>query len=792
MKSWKLISLLLPLFLTLSCKEQVGKKNILFLVPYEPTTQVYNSFIHTAEAEFSDSTLYSLHFQYVYEDNIYTYTRKAYEKDLGRQLRAAMRNVKARNFNPDLIITYGDASAMAAAQSDDPIFREKPVLCAAVVAPRWRDRLASMPNVVVMEARPEVKKNLDFIQELGFSNYVVTVMDSTYVDDRIREVIRGEIGGDREHYRTNLYLEEEDRILEPEKRDPRVTLIPVSTMWPGKNDRHPGTPGSFKFEWVFDTDRGQTSFLHIKNDAFADLAMSYNIGGFFTMTPEYFNIPLVSAMNYCLGGYFTPYHSMWEQLHPVVDRILSGENPSSIPWGVLEKDYWLDWRMVKGLHPYASDFPEDVRFVNLPPERSSRTYVVLKYITIIILVLVFLHVVIIIPLVMYLRHLRQRKLLYEKAMEAENLEKKVEYTLSRLNAYIWRTAPEGHILFSKSFFKDFGVEDTPGGIEAERVLRHVQEPSRTGLRKILSQEFDGEMELDLVLDMPDGSVRVVLLHTISLPADTSDSSGVQDFRPKAGFFYFNDEAYRRYQDLQQAYRRSEELKEKELFLSSVDNDFHKPLENLMFFSRLLADRFRDLSDQQIADCGENVMASNRRILKLLDHVVGDVKVSAGVASPELGMLNVAELMEEVYVNHSLNDGDEVWLKYVPGPADSVIVANRPVFIQVMNSLISNALSVSKGEIGIGWVENAGTEVAIFIANSGSGLSNWEETVRSIGGKIQFSSLSEAYNRIELVFPVGSPPPLPEGALEALDLPDFQMLRWRKNLAPNPSCEAVLP
>ena len=104
MKSWKLISLLLPLFLTLSCKEQVGKKNILFLVPYEPTTQVYNSFIHTAEAEFSDSTLYSLHFQYVYEDNIYTYTRKAYEKDLGRQLRAAMRNVKARNFNPDLIM----------------------------------------------------------------------------------------------------------------------------------------------------------------------------------------------------------------------------------------------------------------------------------------------------------------------------------------------------------------------------------------------------------------------------------------------------------------------------------------------------------------------------------------------------------------------------------------------------------------------------------------------------------------------------------------------------------------
>ena len=165
--------------------------------------------------------------------------------------------------------------------------------------------------------------------------------------------------------------------------------------------------------------------------------------------------------------------------------------------------------------------------MNLPPERSSRTYVVLKYITIIILVLVFLHVVIIIPLVMYKRHLRQRKLLYEKAKEAENLQKKVEYTLSRLNAYIWRTAPEGRILFSKSFFEDFGVEDTPGGIEAERVLRHVQEPSRTGLRKILSQEFDGEMELDLVLDMPDGSVRVVLLHTISLPADTSDSSGTR-------------------------------------------------------------------------------------------------------------------------------------------------------------------------------------------------------------------------------------------------------------------------
>ena len=752
------LTLMLLLALTLaSCKgKPEGKKEIVFLAPYERQTQIWKSFVKTAQEEFSDTSRYNLHFYYVWTYVGKFWDKREYERDVTDLLARALKSVRKEGVKPDLIVMYGDYISHAAARLDEPMLRETPLLCAGVVYPKWKDLLPMMPNAVVMESRPEVKKNLDFIIEMGLPNYVVTVMDSTYIDDHIREHILEDIGNDPEHYRPNLHLEQADRIHRKQFRDPRTTLIPISTMWPEKNDRHPEEYGGFNFEWIFFTQQQETSFLHIKNDEYANLAMSYNIGPFFTMTPEHFNHPLISALNYCIGGYFTPYHSMWKQLHPIVDKMLSGTPPKQIPWGVLEKDYWLDWRLVKSIHPYASDFPKGVKFVNLPWTERSRMVNWGIYILFAFLSVLFIVFAVIIPSVMSVRQRKQRAMLYEKAREAENSKKQVEYILSELNAYTWRMLPDRTLEFSPSFYRDFNIPDGHR-IDYETVLSHVQDPGRETFRELLFRDdFDGELDLEVMVEMPGWQeARAIMAHTISLSSTNADDD--DGYHLKAGFFYFNDEAHRRNEELRKAYRRSEEVAEKESFLTSMNDEIQKPVDNIIFFSRLLADHFSELSEQQKTECEEKVMKSNNRLLNLLDEVMGDTAQGRGYEQVTISALKVSDLMEEIYMYHSVSPREDVSLEFLPGPTGSEIEADRPVMIQVMNALITDAFNSCDGNVSIGWIESAEHDVVIFINNSGVNISGCVGMVSSIGGRIEALNFPGSPSRIEISFPKLPPP-----------------------------------
>lgn len=578
----KLLAILsLALCLMSACSKPSEKKVVAILVPFENRTQIWQSIVDSAKEEFSDTSRYDLKFYYAYEYVGRYYEKREYERDVTPLLNKALNYVKRDCGRPDLIIIYGDAISHAAARSKDPLMSEVPLLCVGVVDPQWKDLLPSKSNVVVMESTPEVKKNLDFIQAMGESNYVVTVMDSTYVDDHIREHILEQIGDDPDHYRPNLYLEQEDRLLSKRERDPRTTLFPISTMWPEKNDRHPWIKGSFDLNWVFYTQQQGTSYLHIKNDAYADLAMSYNIGPFFTMTPEYFDLPLINAMNFCIGGYFTPFPSMWEQIHPTVDKLLDGTSPKQIPWGALEKDYWLDWRLVKNMHPYASDFPKGVKFVHLPWQKKSPTIVASFRAGIVLLIVLFVVIAVVIPVYLSLKSRKQRKQLYAKAAEAENNKKRVEFILSEMNAYIWRTMPDESVVFSPSFYDDFNISRDKV-LHWETAVEYIQEPGRSKLKKAISGDaIEGETDFELIIKMPGTeSTRAILLHLVSIDAAKDEKETINI---KAGFFYFNDEEYSLKEELRNAYRRSEEISEKEQFLASMNDEFQKPADRIVFY-----------------------------------------------------------------------------------------------------------------------------------------------------------------------------------------------------------------
>ena len=346
---------------------------------------------------------------------------------------------------------------------------------------------------------------------------------------------------------------------------------------------------------------------------------------------------------------------------------------------------------------------------------------------------------------MAIRQKKQRKQLFEKAMEAEQSNIQVEYILSELNSYTWRMFKDRIVRFSPSFYKDFGLPEED--ISIDKILEYVLEPKRDTFRQMMLRDgFEGEKDIELLLRMPsDGQVRAVSVHIISV-AGTEDKDGV-----KAGFFYFNDEAYKRNEELKQAYRRSEEVAEKESFLASMNDEFRKPVNEIVFYSSLLADHFNDLSDERKTDCEDKVKRANDSLLTLLDSVMGDTLQTRDFEKIIISNVRVGEIMEEIYINSSVHSGGESRIVCCPGRETCEIESNRPVIYQVMNSLISDALKKSNGRITIGWTENSAGETIIFIDNANSDTNQYAKMIASVGGRIDMNYFPGMPARVEIRF-----------------------------------------
>lgn len=750
-KSGNLLLILMTILLLSSCAKVEQRKNIVFLVPNEFRSQKWESYVNSAKKEFSDTSKYNLFFFQVAREPLYYFKNPKYELDVSLQLRNALSKIRKTVNEPDLIVTYGDFIAHSAARSDDPMMKEVPMLCLGVMHPQWKDLLAGMYNVVVMESEPAVKENLDFIKAMGFPHYVVTVMDSTYLDDHIRAHMRRQMGNDTGHYRLNARLDKEDIIPYPDRRDPQITLFPVSTMWAEYPEHHSVQADSLDMSSVFSTRKHKTSYLHLKDDPYSNAVMNFNVGYFFAMTPEYFNLPLISAVNSCLGGYMTPFPSMFKQVHSTADKLLSGANPRSIPWGRLKKEYWLDWRLAKNIHPYASDFPRGTHFVNITWAERSRVNFWLLNAFIGILLISFLLYAIVIPAVMLVRQKRQRRMLVEKAMEAEKSEKRVRDILSDLDVYLWRVLPDMTLTFSDSFYKDFNFPE--GNLDIETVLSFIQEPGRSQIRNLLFEEnFEGDKDVQGLLELPDNPVpRPILVHSISLNKDTSGVEGQKVL--KAGILHFNDKAYYRNEELRQAYKCSEEFAEKESFLSSISSEFQAPMDKIGVYSQFLIQNFREISDEQKETAAQMVVEGNLHMVRLLDDVMGVAK-QGGKIERYICACKLSEMMEQVYINTSSAVPDNVKYKFKGGPDSLKIMVCRPDFIRLMGSLMFTVFLSAKDEVSIGWRYNPDCkdlEAVIFIENGKVDLALYGPTVEKLGGKIQLLEKHDGTCSLEISF-----------------------------------------
>ena len=698
-------------FLLPSCKQKNERKRILLMGDMPLSEQPFICFSEAFNAEFPEDE-YELLF---YPGTTAAYDRvlrPSYYDDMDAFMRLQFGRVGMR---PDLIILMGDMVAHSAAMSSHPWYDEVPVLCMGVMYPEWGGALQQRKNFVVMTSACDPKKNMDFIRELGGAPWIITCIDSTFLDEKIRSSIMEEMGSDTAHYITNLQLESYDRLIGYTMRDIRTTIIPINFEHANCTPADSMYNGHFRIPGLMKVRNNWATFLRLKDDAYIGESFGYNLGPFYSNSCKYFNLPLLSALNGNIGGYFSNWDEMADQAHPIVDQLLSGDDPTTIPQQELQKSYWLDWRLAKAMHPYAEDFPDYVKFTNLPWEEKSRlNHIVSRFwLPFIFYLLLFLALMTPVVLTIISRH--QHKKLLRLGAKAAQDSQHMETVLAATHSFRWVLLPNQVIRLSKDLVRtlQLGQDEMP----LSELLTYVEDGAKELEDALLHSEEDFQT-VDIVATTKNGERHAFMVYINRL----LDANGQKQC---LGFIVINDEVYEAQKLRQEAYQLAEETTVKESFMASMSHEIRSPLNAIVGFADLLVKHGKDLSQEERSAFSHHINDSKDQLLRLLDDVMNYSTKKEESFSLELSKKSVKELMDEAYYMHTVIVPERLDFHYECSK-DAFVMANRSAVLQIMSNLMNNAIKFTEaGSITMGWrytEEADGSWVEMYVRDTGIGIS----------------------------------------------------------------------
>ena len=689
-----------------------GKKRILVFYQIERYSQSEQTFQKAMREVYGDTSRYELWFRECDMRPFQRYPLKEYFHSTVPSINRRLDEFKGQ---PDLIFIQSEDISHSAAMCDHYKLSRCPVVCTNVTYPGFNDSLIyKKDNFVVFEQKPEIKKNIDFIQQVNPHPWLIVPLDSTYIDDHLRELIIKELGDDTLHYATNLNFETVRRYVAPNRRDStRVTLIPLSFEYP-----YTETCPEDERATLFGALHGKISFvnfLRIKEDCYSDKSLSYNLGLYFSLTPNYFNIPLNTALNSCVGGYFTPWPEVMRQTKDVVDELLQGRDPKTIAPQQFQPDYWLDWRLAKQLHPFAEDFPDGTKFVNLPWYEESRFAYKLKakWIPWSVATVVFL--LIAIPLGITIATVRQRQRLINRGKKSNEEERQIDEMMLALNAVHWELRANNRIYMPESMSQLIGLQNNV--VPLEEMLLRIDMPEREVMRKHMISGDRTNTQMEVGMHMADGKSHSVIVY-INFMGE--DNEGVIC----NGLAVSNDQANKAKLEREEAFRRAEEAEVKESFLASMSHEIRTPLNAIVGFSEILVQQHALLTQEERKTFEQYIKDSNDQLVQLLDNILQYSDEKGKEYTIKLTTKDVATMMEDIYNIHTVIVPKHLKLIYKPGP-DAKMLANRALLLQIMSNIINNAIKFTdKGAITIGWnlaSDADGKWVILFVEDTGIGI-----------------------------------------------------------------------
>lgn len=161
------------------------------------------------------------------------------------------------------------------------------------------------------------------------------------------------------------------------------------------------------------------------------------------------------------------------------------------------------------------------------------------------------------------------------------------------------------------------------------------------------------------------------------------------------------------------------------FLANMSHELRTPLNSVIGFSDVLLDEmFGPLNEKQGVYVN-NIIASGRHLLDLINDILDLSKVEAGKMELELDSLPLRQLLEgaiSMLVEKALKQGVTISLQLLPD-ADVEIDADERKLKQIMFNLLSNAVKFTPegGTVRVGAGVAAGDFIEISVEDTGIGI-----------------------------------------------------------------------
>jgi len=182
------------------------------------------------------------------------------------------------------------------------------------------------------------------------------------------------------------------------------------------------------------------------------------------------------------------------------------------------------------------------------------------------------------------------------------------------------------------------------------------------------------------------------------------------------------------------------------FLASMSHELRTPLNAIIGFSEILSDQtFGGLSQKQLKYTN-NVLASGRHLLALINDILDLSKVEAGKMELERSTVAIASLLEDSLVmikEKAFIHGISLDLR-IPGElSDHKFQADERKLKQIMFNLLSNAVKFTPGGGAIN-VESRKKKNELIVAVSDTGIGIKHEDLERVFG--EFEQIDSSYAR----------------------------------------------
>ncbi len=164
---------------------------------------------------------------------------------------------------------------------------------------------------------------------------------------------------------------------------------------------------------------------------------------------------------------------------------------------------------------------------------------------------------------------------------------------------------------------------------------------------------------------------------------------------------------------------------KSAFLAAMSHELRTPLNSILGFSQLIADgAFGPIDNDRYRDYAQDINASGRHLLDLINDVLDLSKIEAGKTQLDIEAVDVADvvtacrrLSDERAGAHGLS------LSLDTDAAPPVIWADKRALKQILFNLLSNAIKFTEkgGQITIAARETAASQVCFSVSDTGCGI-----------------------------------------------------------------------